>query len=294
MKTTIDTDIATLVTHSYGKRNINVLVRIESTSGTTFKEMSISVELSGGFDSAYSSGDNSEVLPTDSLKAHVLALLENQRNLSLEDFGRTLLDRICQSATTAKQAKCILSERSWHPDVTEHVQYKNSAFTATQPNGKVLVTRLGTDSYVFGGEMNLNTLRPSESSFIGFMKDRYTRQKDVFERSLIGDLNCRWTYSVLPSDTDKSRSLVREVLQGGFANVSSRSVQETLHGMAVLLLNEVKDIDEVNLEFESIALKEHDGSNTPGSDVGVWLLSETAPSFTTAKLTRKVQQELNR
>ncbi len=275
-----------LVNHSYGKGDVNVLTKVEATSGVSFREMRISLELTGGLEAAYIDGDNSAVLPSDSLKNHVLALTESARGAALEDFGRTLLERICQSMTSRTKAKAILSERRWHANPSENGRYDTSQTMIPRSNCEVVVTRLGSDAYVVGGEMSLDVIRGGRSSFYGFLKDRYTQQNDVFERVLFGTLSCRWTYGELPLDMDGSRDRIRGLLEVAFSTVSSRSVQETIHGVAVLLLKDVQVLKEVEIEFRSVPLKEYEGLEASGVTTGVWLMSGADHSFTTAKLRR--------
>lgn len=286
MNNRVDKALPLLVNHSYGKRDVKVLVKVETPSGDSFRELSISVELIGGLERAYIDGENSEVLPTDSLKNHVLSLTQSSREATLEEFGVALLEQISESIPSKTATRATLSEHRWHTNSLVDGKCETSQTETPRSKCEILVTRLGVGTFVIGGEVTLKVIRGGRSSFYGFLKDGYTQQHDVFERILFGTLKCRWTYAELPLDSDWSRSRVQELLEEGFSTVSSTSVQETLYGVGALLLRDIEDLEEVEIEFRSVPLKEHEEFGAPGTTTGVWLMSGADHSFTTAKLRR--------
>src|SRR5207302_335096 len=58
---------AKLLDHRYGKSLVRVLKVLRSGATHTIKELSVAVSLEGDFESAYTAGDNSKVVPTDTM-----------------------------------------------------------------------------------------------------------------------------------------------------------------------------------------------------------------------------------
>ncbi|MDB4891221.1 MAG: putative uricase, partial [Gemmatimonadetes bacterium] len=79
-----------LANNSYGKSAVRLL-KVERTGAHhAIRELAVDVALSGSFDSAHTEGDNSLVLPTDTMKNTVYAKARELNLGAPEDFGIAL------------------------------------------------------------------------------------------------------------------------------------------------------------------------------------------------------------
>jgi urate oxidase len=72
----------------------------------------VQVLLTGDFDSAHYDGDNSKILPTDTMKNTVYSVARNSSATSMEDYAKELADFLLgrnpqvSSASVASRARC--------------------------------------------------------------------------------------------------------------------------------------------------------------------------------------------
>ena len=79
-----------LVEQRYGKSRVRVLKILRDGETHRIKELDVAVMLSGDFASSYTSGDNSAVVPTDTIKNTVHALAKEYLGAENERFALTL------------------------------------------------------------------------------------------------------------------------------------------------------------------------------------------------------------
>src|SRR5689334_24191703 len=99
--------------NQYGKAE-NRLVRIyRDTPRHQIRDLNVSSALRGRFDAAHISGDQSDVLPTDTQKNTVFAYAKEKGVASIEEFALTLADHFIETAPAAEGARIAISEYAW-------------------------------------------------------------------------------------------------------------------------------------------------------------------------------------
>src|SRR5258708_15985919 len=76
-----------LDTNAYGKNAIRLSKIIRYSDRHEIRQISVDISLQGDFDAAHVQGDNSKVLPTDTMKNTVYALAKDRFTTSVEEFG---------------------------------------------------------------------------------------------------------------------------------------------------------------------------------------------------------------
>ena len=90
--------MASLVRQSYGKHRVRISkVKRTTPNGAAavqhdFFQASVDIELEGGFDAAYTEGDNRSVVATDTCRNTVYILAKDDPIDSLESFGITIVN----------------------------------------------------------------------------------------------------------------------------------------------------------------------------------------------------------
>ena len=79
-----------LLADRYGKSRVRLVKVSRQGSRHELRELTVQVLCQGDFDSSYQDGDNSKVLPTDTMKNTVYALAKQAGVTSIEAFGQTL------------------------------------------------------------------------------------------------------------------------------------------------------------------------------------------------------------
>src|SRR5262245_30569298 len=81
-----------LIEASYGKSQVRVTKVIRHKDRHDVKELSVDIQLQGEFDDTYLTGDNHQVIATDTMKNTVYALAASHPIESIEDFAKHLSD----------------------------------------------------------------------------------------------------------------------------------------------------------------------------------------------------------
>src|SRR5208282_5745630 len=78
--------------NKYGKSRVR-LVQVKRKAGWhELREWTVEVLLQGDFDSCFMEGDNSKILPTDTMKNIVYSLARNSAAECMEEFAQELID----------------------------------------------------------------------------------------------------------------------------------------------------------------------------------------------------------
>ncbi|AXC11773.1 putative uricase [Acidisarcina polymorpha] len=211
-------------------------------------EWSVNILIQGDYENCFGSGDNSEVLPTDTMKNTVYSLARESTATCIEDFGKELAAHFLSNYSQARTVSIDIKETSW-----DHLMLDGHLHPTTfhQQSGErqtviVTATRGGTVSVV-AGISGLVILKTSDSSFSGYIKDRFTTLRETSDRLLGTDVTASWTYDSDSLHFDRVRPQVRTALLSAFAEHKSLSVQHTLFAMAAAALDQVANILDVTL-----------------------------------------------
>jgi urate oxidase len=240
----------TLAENSYGKSRVR-LARVKRHSGHhDFREWTLEILLEGDFESCFVAGDNSKILPTDTMKNTVYSLARTSSAESMEEFGKELIAFLLHRNPQVSAARVTLSEKSWQhlqaagkPHPTTFVQSSNECQTA-----EIAAVRNGAPS-VRAGLENLVILKTGGSEFSGFIKDSLTTLPEATDRLFGTSLSARWCYSSPSLAFAALRHKIRDVLLNVFAAHASKSVQHTLFAMGEAALANVPEIEDIELSM---------------------------------------------
>ena len=247
---------AILAENSYGKSRVRVSKIIRGADRHDFVELIVDTLLRGAFDRAFTDGDNSAVLPTDTQKNTVLALAAKHSVVPIEAFARVLAERFLSVSDVIAGATIRIGQRRWaradvggapHPH-TFVMQGDELRFTELD------ATRDGIRTITSGIE-NLVVLKTTGSGFTGYLKDEYTTLAETEDRIFATSISARFRYGQPTddgADFDGTWAAVRQALIETFAEQHSVSVQQTLYDMGKRILAEHDALAEIQLTMPNI------------------------------------------
>src|ERR1700690_1255705 len=118
-----------LAENRYGKSRVRLMQVTRTPAGNHLREWTVRVLLTGDFDSAHYEGDNSKILPTDTMKNTVYSVARNSSAISIEDYAvelaEFLLTRNPQVSGVEVKVESVLWKRlviddKPHPDSFMH------------------------------------------------------------------------------------------------------------------------------------------------------------------------------
>jgi urate oxidase len=230
-----------LIADRYGKSRVR-LVKLSRDGGHhEIRELTVQVLLEGDFETSYSTGDNSMVLPTDTMKNTVYALAKREGLSSIETFGQTLAAHFLANNPQVTRVRIKIAEDLWS-------RISGSAFSRAGAEKRTTRVRSTRDGHtVESGISGLTILKSADSAFEGFLKDPFTTLKATSDRIFATSMRAVWRYGSGDVAFDELWKAVRQTMLETFAQHASRSVQHTLYAMGEEVLNQFAMIEEVHI-----------------------------------------------
>ena len=239
--------MATLSTHRYGKHRVRLVKVTRHPDRHDLKEFAANILLEGDFESCYRQGDNSRVLPTDTMKNTVYALARQRNIEAIEDFAQELVMHFLKDNPQVQQARVEMVETLWSR-VVAGGQPHRSAFQQQGPEKRTTaVTGNGRNTTVSSGIDHLVVLKTADSAFEGYVRDQFTTLREAKDRLLGTEIRAQWRYSKsrLPFNELWSRAV--DTLKQTFSEHKSLSVQHTLFAIGQSVLSQIAEIEEIYL-----------------------------------------------
>jgi urate oxidase len=244
---------STLAHNAYGKSGIRLTKVTREDGKQLFKEMTVNIQLEGQFDLSYTTGDNSQIVATDSMKNTVYALAADHDLKDIESFAVLLARHFVGKYGHVKQANVHIVEDLWHRIISNGKEHAHS-FVSAGNEKRVATARAGRegaeteetiDADVQSGLENLVVAKTTDSKFFGFVRDEYTTLKDADDRIFATSVEMIWHYNNMPSDFNKTYATVRQIVLDVFASHLSLAVQQTLYEIGKAVIAAVPEIEEV-------------------------------------------------
>src|SRR5437762_3799290 len=102
-----------LVTNNYGKSDIRLLRVSRSGQQHDIKQIAVDIQFEGDFDAVHIQGDNSAVLPTDTMKNTVYALAALEPAGEIENFGTLLVAHFLENNPQVWRVTVRIGEHLW-------------------------------------------------------------------------------------------------------------------------------------------------------------------------------------
>ncbi len=236
----------------YGKSSVRVAKVTRHADRHDLKEVSVSIQLTGDFGKVYQHGDNSPVLPTDTMKNTVYALAQQHKLETIEEFGLALARHFLDYNTHIACATIELSETLWQrltistSNSTAKV-HPYAFIGAGNEKWTSLITQDREAVAIQSGLQHMVLLKTTESGFSGFLRDPFTTLKETDDRVCATDLQADWLYQNAEADFNRCRQNIRQALIEAFAQHYSMSVQHTLYVMGEAALAASPEISQIHL-----------------------------------------------
>jgi urate oxidase len=233
--------------------------------------LGVSMEVLGQrFLAAYTEGDNSNVVATDTMKNVILRHALEYDGATPERFLDTLGHRFLSSYPEMEGLRLWADE---HPfaqvPIGAGAERSDRLFSLGGGDHAVAELELARDGLVAArsGQVGLRLLKTTGSAFTKFARDEATTLPERTDRPLFIHLDVHWRYAD-PADAlagDPARYVaavqVRDVVCAVFHEFVSESIQHLVHEMGRRLLDRFPVLAEVSFTGEN-----HTHDPVPGSD----------------------------
>jgi len=229
-----------LAADTYGKSRVRLMKLVRGEAGHDLKEITLQILFQGDFASCYEAGDNSRVLPTDTIKNTVYVLARKHEIASIEEFAQCLIEHFLKSNPQVSEVRVDTTEHLWS-------RINSTAFTRASGTRTAVVTGTRDGMTVEAGIDDLLILRSAGSGFEGYIKDQYTTLPETKDRIFQTALLATWRYNTRSLDFNAQWEKIRATILDTFATHDSRSVQHTLHAIGQQVLATFPEVSEIQL-----------------------------------------------
>jgi urate oxidase/2-oxo-4-hydroxy-4-carboxy-5-ureidoimidazoline decarboxylase len=204
----------------------------------------------------YTTGDNTNLVATDSMKNFIQRETLNYTGFHLESYCRFLCDKFLATYPHTAGAQVSASEIPY-----SGVGEGGMAFAPEGPDrafARVEMSRSadGLDiAEVRSGIRGFRLLRLGGSAFNGFVRDQYTTLPDIKNRPLHMWLDVEWSYTSFEAafqdgatSQEAAAKSVRGIVHDVFAGFESGSIQEVIYQIGCRVLEDIPTISQIDLE----------------------------------------------
>jgi urate oxidase / 2-oxo-4-hydroxy-4-carboxy-5-ureidoimidazoline decarboxylase len=269
--------------HYYGKGDV-IAYRLrrdgKGTGNPVFGANVLMLLYGDAFWTTYTTGDNSGLIATDSMKNFIQRETLNFDGNALEEYCKFLGEMFLTKYSQVEGLQLSASEIPYTP------LGGNVAFAPSGPD--VAAARLEMDRKgvveAASGIRGFRLLRLGGSAFRGFVRDEYTTLPDLNNRPLNMWLDLEWTYLTPPSafSSGAATARVRQIVRKVFTSFESGSIQQVIYQMGTTILEEIPAIAEVRLEAHN---RTWDTIAERGEELGVY--TDARPPYGCLGLTLK-------
>jgi urate oxidase len=236
-----------LVQSAYGKSRVRLVQVARHGDRHDLSDLTIAIRFEGEYGESYTAGDNTGVLPTDTMKNTVYALAAAHGIQEPEAFGLTLASHFLDRNPRLADVRVDLSARTWDR-LTSSGNEDGYTFVGRGPDmrtASVAVNR--TRRLITAGVQDLLILKSSRSAFAAFLKDEFTTLPETSDRLLATSLTVTWNYGAGDVAYGPTWRHVRQVLLDSFADHESASVQHTMYAMGHAVLAAIPQVELIHL-----------------------------------------------
>ena len=195
----------------------------------------------------YTTGDNTGLIATDSMKNFIQRETMNFAGSDLESYCRFLGSQFMETYPQVEGAQISASEIPYTP-----IPGQTSAFRPAGPErltARVEIDRSGIVE-ICSGITGFRMVKLGGSAFFGFVRDQYTTLPEITNRPLHMWLDLEWLYTSPEAALTEGRiaAEVRETIYSTFGAFESGSIQQIIYQTGTKLLASIPAISEVRLE----------------------------------------------
>ena len=226
----------------WGKSEIRVSKVHRGEGEHGFSDAAVQVLLGNDHEPTHLVGDNTAVLPTDTMRNTVYGLAQEHLGPDLEGFASRIAARFL-SREDVIRARVAVSERRWD-------RVTGTGFLGGGSERRTARVSMGEgDDATWAGIEGLVVLKTSGSAFAGFPRDEFTILPDAEDRLLATAVSAEWRYQSVPADTAAAWGAARDAMVSSFFAEPSLSLQHQGWMMAGAALEAVPEIASIRLRL---------------------------------------------
>ncbi len=242
-----------IVHNNYGKARVRLMKVAREGGRHELQNITVKIAFEGDFTEVHTLGDNSQVLPTDTMKNTVYALAQQTQEIEeIETFALRLADYFLANNSQVMRAFIEIAEHAWTRIAVGGEPHQHSFVKGSDEKRTAIISAARDGVTVESGIEDLIVLKTTKSGFVGYIKDQYTTLPETTDRIFATSIKAVWRYANSDAATGDAWRDVRQTIVETFAEHDSLSVQHTLYAMGEAVLEKFSDIAEIAFSLPNI------------------------------------------
>jgi len=242
-----------IIQDNYGKARVRLMKVERKGERHELQNITVKIAFEGAFTEVHTVGDNSRVLPTDTMKNTVYTLAHQTREIEeIETFGLRLADYFLMNNSQVTRAIIEIAEHDWTRITVGGEPHQHSFVKGADEKRTAIISAARDGVTVESGIENLIVLKTTKSGFVGYIKDQYTTLPETTDRIFATSIKAVWRYANTDAATGDAWRSARQTILETFAAHDSLSVQHTLYAMGETVLEKFSDIAEISFSLPNI------------------------------------------
>ncbi|HEY0307625.1 MAG TPA: urate oxidase [Acidobacteriaceae bacterium] len=231
----------------YGKSRVRLVKVTRGRDGVhELYEWNVQVLLQGDFLTAHTEGDNSQILPTDTMKNTVYSRAKESKAASMEEYAKELIDFLLGRNPQVSAAEVSIAQSLWKRVAVDGKPHPTTFMHGSAEVQTTVVSRANQGPWmIVSGLDGLQVLKTAKSGFVGYIKDDLTTLPETTDRLFGTVVKAEWTYNRDALEFNAVRETIRETLLRCFAEHDSLSVQQTLYQMGADIIAAAPAVDDI-------------------------------------------------
>ncbi|XP_016100091.1 uricase-like [Sinocyclocheilus grahami] len=238
----------------YGKNMVKVFHIRREGIHHHITELIADVQLTLKTRKDYLTGDNSDIIPTDTIKNTVHALAKLKGIKTIEGFALDICEHFLTAFNHVTRVRVNIDEVPWKRLEKNGVEHTHAFIHCPEARHFCEVEQhLSMTPVVHSGIKDMKVLKTTQSGFEGFLRDRFTTLTDAKDRFFCTSVYARWRYNTHVNVAfDAAWKTVKDTIIQTFAGPYDRgeyspSVQKTLYETQVLVLDRIPQVEEIEI-----------------------------------------------
>lgn len=243
-----------IINNNYGKARVRLMKVERKGERHELQNLTVEIAFEGDFTEVHTVGDNSRVLPTDTMKNTIYTLAHQTREIEeIETFGLRLADYFLANNPQVTRAVIEIDEHIWTRINVGGEPHRHSFVKGSDEKRTAVISRTRDGATVESGVEDLIVLKTARSGFVGFIKDQYTTLPETTDRIFATSIKAVWRYANTDAATTREAWRdIRQTIVETFAEHDSLSVQHTLYAMGEAVLEKFQDVVEIAFSLPNI------------------------------------------
>lgn len=238
---------------SHGESHLRMLRVVRRGDRHDARDLTVACRFEGDFADAFVDGRSSGLLPGEALKSLVHTTARQHAGAEIERFGLAVCERLLGGHPRLTRARVEVTEQPWNRLEIAGKPQGQVFLTGTPERRTAAITSNGQQVAVVSGIEQLTVMRTS-----GLAPPRRRPGDEVdpsgaddgLQPLLVATLSARWSYTTADVTFDPYRQGVRAAIVESFGCHASRSVQQTLYGIADVVLSSYQEISDITFSLQ--------------------------------------------